>query len=266
MTLRLVNWNLTRNLLAYRDAEFLVVSLGKSGRTWLRVLVHKYLSLHSNAPFDVESMYKAGTTIPNILYTHEMASHYRDNGMLDRFMGKDILPASLARRKQLILLMRDPRDILISSYFHKTRRSKRVDCTLSEFIRDKRLGIERIVWIMNQWYHRFHKHPACLWISYEDMKEDTIREVLKVISFLRIEPDITLAQEAVNFAHFSNMKHWEATGSFSSRRLQPGDAHDPDSFKVRRGKIKGYLDYFDSDDDEYACHQVAKLDPFFGYT
>ena len=37
----------------------------------------------------------------------------------------------------------------------------------------------------------------------------------------------------------------EKKGEFESGRLTPADATDKDSFKVRRGKVGGYADYFD---------------------
>jgi hypothetical protein len=57
----------------------------------------------------------------------------------------------------------------------------------------------------------------------------------------------------------------EAAGAFDSKILRPGDVRDPESFKVRRGKIGGYREYLSSDDQAYAADAMAKLDPRFGY-
>ena len=45
------------------------------------------------------------------------------------------------------------------------------------------------------------------------------------------------------------MKKKETEQSFrmSGGRLAPGDKDNPDSYKVRRGKVGGYTDYFDDD-------------------
>jgi uncharacterized FAD-dependent dehydrogenase len=51
-----VPWNVSKKRNRYRDADALVISLGKSGRTWLRMVLHKTLSLHFQIPFDVESL------------------------------------------------------------------------------------------------------------------------------------------------------------------------------------------------------------------
>jgi hypothetical protein len=47
--------------------------------------------------------------------------------------------------------------------------------------------------------------------------------------------------------------------------LQPGDARDPESFKVRRGKIGGYIDYLEQEDMAYVAEVMRELDPRFGY-
>ncbi len=61
------------------------------------------------------------------------------------------------------------------------------------------------------------------------------------------------------------MKKMESEGAFESKILRAGDARDPESFKVRRGKIGGFQDYLSSNDQEYAAAALQKLDPRFGY-
>ena len=39
------------------------------------------------------------------------------------------------------------------------------------------------------------------------------------------------------------MKKLEAAGAFDSKILKPGNVTDPESFKVRRGKVGGYREY-----------------------
>jgi hypothetical protein len=38
--------------------------------------------------------------------------------------------------------------VVVSSWFHKTRRSQKTDCSLEEFIRHPRSGIAGIVWVV----------------------------------------------------------------------------------------------------------------------
>jgi hypothetical protein len=61
------------------------------------------------------------------------------------------------------------------------------------------------------------------------------------------------------------MNKLEAAGAFASKILQPTDVADPESFKVRRGKVGGYTDYLAGDDLAYATEAMRKLDPRFGF-
>jgi hypothetical protein len=61
------------------------------------------------------------------------------------------------------------------------------------------------------------------------------------------------------------MQKLEAAGAFDSNILHPGDVRDPESFKVRRGKVGGYREYLSFEDQKYAADELIKLDPRFGY-
>ena len=77
---------------------------------------------------------------------------------------------------------------------------------------------------------------------------------------------IDMFQEALDFSRFENMQRLEAAGAFDSKILRPGDVRDPESFKVRRGKVGGYRDYLSAEDQEYAAEALTELDVRFGYT
>jgi hypothetical protein len=61
------------------------------------------------------------------------------------------------------------------------------------------------------------------------------------------------------------MQRMEATGTFATRILAPGDAQDAESFKVRRGIVQGYHDYFTADDIRYLNSAMRHLDKRYGY-
>ena len=67
-------------------------------------------------------------------------------------------------------------------------------------------------------------------------------------------------QEALEFSRFENMQKLEAAGAFDSKILHPGDVRDPESFKVRRGKIGGYREYLSAEDQQFAadCNDRAR--------
>jgi hypothetical protein len=61
------------------------------------------------------------------------------------------------------------------------------------------------------------------------------------------------------------MQKLEAAGAFDSKILHPGDVRDPESFKVRRGKVGGYREYLSAEDQAFSASALAKLDGRFGY-
>ena len=79
-------------------------------------------------------------------------------------------------------------------------------------------------------------------------------------------PDQNIFEGALEFSRFENMQKLEAAGAFDSKILHPGDVRDPESFKVRRGKVGGYREYLSADDQQFAAAAITGLDRRFGYT
>lgn len=262
----MIIWNLTKNRNKFRKDDILVLSI-KSGRTWFRVLLNKYLSMHYGVPFDACNPTKYHEAIPSIGFTHEMWKHYSTAGLSQRIRGKYLIPNKIAFARKVILLCRDPRDTVVSLFFQKTKRSgARVESDISTFIRDPKMGIRNIIHVMNRWHERFRKHPHCLRVSYEELRGDTLGTLIKVLEFIGISDiDVARAKEAIEFAGFENMKAMESRGDFKKRNLQPGDPSDADSFKVREGKVGGYKRHFSEADLNYIDAAMHELDAFYAY-
>ena len=58
----------------------------------------------------------------------------------------------------------------------------------------------------------------------------------------------------------------ETAGVFDSKILRSADVRNPESFKVRRGKVGGYRDYLSPEDQAFAADALKHLDARFGYT
>src|SRR5207249_4526496 len=73
-------------------------------------------------------------------------------------------------------------------------------------------------------------------------------QLARIMEFIEGRPaDKTEIESAVAFAAFDDLQRKESANFFSTDRLRPGDAANPNSFKVRRGKVGGYRDYFSPD-------------------
>ena len=70
----------------------------------------------------------------------------------------------------------------------------------------------------------------------------------------------------MQFASFENLRTLEKGNFFRNSRLSPRDPDDPESFKVRRGVVGGYPDYFDENQvEEMEALVGARLSPSLGY-
>jgi hypothetical protein len=156
------------------------------------------------------------------------------------------------QRKKVILLVRDPRDVVISCYFQATRRVRRFDGTLSDFIRDDRYGIVKILAFYNTWYANRDVPRECLLLHYEDIHADPAKVLTETLTFVGANNvDDQVVRKAVEYSVFSKMKEMEKGKRWTSDVMQPGNGVDADSFKVRRGVVGGYLDYLNEDDVQY---------------
>ena len=167
--------------------------------------------------------------------------------------------------------MRDPRDCFVSLYVQMTRRDPGAPAefkrkTLSDLLRDKKFGIRAIIRTMNAWLNEFSGRDDFTIVRYESLRGAPAENFRALLAFLgETAPDMSIFQDALDFSRFDNMQKLEAAGAFDSKILRPGDVRDPESFKVRRGKVGGYREYLSSDDQAYAADALTKLDPRFGY-
>jgi hypothetical protein len=219
----------------------LFVSFPKSGRTWLRVMLDD-LGLWLD-------------------YSHADSDHRTGKGV-------DELPdpsAMLGRRK-VIFLHRDPRDVVISGYFETSRRmggERLYRGSLSDFIRDPRHGIEKIVRFNEAWLTACARRSDVCILSYEDVHGDTAAALRRIARFLGKRKSEQRIARAVEAGRFDVMREREATGAYAARygsKLRPKDSSDPDSFKVRRGVVGGWRDYLSPDDSAY-CESIIRRPP-----
>lgn len=234
-----------------------VVSYPKSGRTWLRVLIGKALCLRYGLDgcqlLDTPRL----TAAAGILRTR-----FSHDGFDLRFPHEQVpRPADPAtfRGKRVVLLVRDARDVLVSSYFEVTRRSfvfeddpVTFDGTLSEFIRSPTFGARRIARFNEAWKRGSGAAEQVLLVRYEQLHAAPRTCLRWILSFIGAGPvDDGLLAAAVRYASIENVRRLERRDAFADPRLRPGDPSDPDSWKVRRGVVGGYVDYLSADDLAY---------------
>ena len=235
-----------------RRADAIVVTHTKSGRTWLLVMISHLFHLKCGTPereiVKFDNLHRHDRRVPKIYFTRWANLITPDDAAP---------PPALPPATRCIFLFRDPRDIAVSYYFHLQNRSTPVerahkgvaDAVLAkpmfDFVTDPAVGVPRIVALMRRWLERMADLEHAILVRYEDLHADPAGELERVMTFLGQACSAEQIARAVEFAAFDNLKSREAGRFFASERLRPVDQADPDSFKVRRGAIGGYRDYFD---------------------
>ena len=91
-----------------------------------------------------------------------------------------------------------------------------------------------------------------LFIRYEDLHQDPSGVLRKVLGFIgEVEVEENRLDESIAYCSFNNLKKLEAENKFKDSKLKPADVSDPESFKVRKGKIGGYTEYLSEEDVEF---------------
>jgi hypothetical protein len=258
-----VSW--VRRLRRPRQADVFLLSYPKTGRTWLRVMLGQMLALHHGHP--ELAQVELGERMPRFPGVPRMLAKH--DGMPQKKTAAEINPdRSEFAGCRVILLARDLRDTVVSNYFQVTRREHRFEGDLATYLRWPRGSFEGMLRYYNVWAAQRHVPRDFLLVRYEDLHADTARELRRVARFLGLA-GVTEAtiEAAVEHGSFGSMKKREATRPADGTPLAAGKAGDPESFKTRRGKIGGFVDYLSADDVAWLNRRIdTELDPFYGYS
>jgi hypothetical protein len=264
-------WNFSSRARALSGGDMIVLSIPKSGRTWLRTFLCAYFCKRGGHDFTLTPERYGDPAIPRVIYSHDLFEHRTKGNPWDAVRGKYLVPAKELHRAKVVLLARDPRDVFVSLYLQMTRRDpgtrdEFVQRTIGDMLRDQQFGIGSIVKTMNDWLDEFSGRRNLSLLRYESLRTAPAEQFRALLALLgETTPNMSIFQDALDFSDFGNMQKLEAAGVFDSKILQARDIRDPESFKVRRGKIGGYKDYLFGEDRQYAIDALRELDPHFGY-
>jgi hypothetical protein len=260
-----------RRMLLASDIVF--VSHTKSGRTWLRGMLshlyHQRYGIPESLVIKHDNFRRLNPACPVVFFT-------RDTTLPSYSRWRPETP--VPRETPCLFLVRDPRDVAVSFYFHlhkrasdaeldrKEIRAEDLELPLYEFCTAPHLGVPRVIEHMNRWRRDVTARPNSLLLRYEDLRAEPAKKLREVAAWMGFDATDAEIAEAVRFGSFDSMREREREGRFEGADLTPRDRSDTDSFKVRRGVIGGYRDYFDDAQCDALDALVAeRLDPSFGY-
>lgn len=245
------------------DPDVYVVSYPKCGRTWLRVMLQMYLEArgytlrHYNDKLllgiEGEALVKfdhdKGNWVPAPLRIDQLTFD------TEKYTGKDV-----------VFLVRDPRDVLVSSWYHLTYRERIYRGSLSAFVRDELIGIEKVVAYMNLWMEHRDVPANFLLLTYEEMHADPHVQFERLLGFIGIPVERDALNAAVEASSFENMKKMERTGALKEPWMKPGARDANKSLKVRKGKVGSFQEELTQDDIDYVNAVITgRLSPELPY-
>jgi hypothetical protein len=218
-----------------------------------------------------DNLHLRNAAIPIIFFTH------------DNYL-KDYTPHGDSKAdyagKKVVLLVRHPADVAVSQYHqwrHRMRPNKKTlnaypehgeEVGIAEFVAEREAGLAKVIDFMNRWAEAMPRLEHLMVLRYEDLRARPEATLAGLLAFMGTPGESAEIAEAVAFASFENMQKMEQRRTFwlSGGRMVARDRNNPDSFKVRRGKVGGWRDHFNEDEALRIEQQIAReLAPVFGY-
>ncbi|HEV2698548.1 MAG TPA: sulfotransferase domain-containing protein, partial [Terriglobales bacterium] len=194
-----------RNLAVYPDDTF-IVSYPRSGNTWTRFLIANLLYPEQAATFtnierlvpDAEAQSnRMLKTIPRprCIKSHEYFDH---------------------RYRQVIYIVRDPRDVALS-YYNFVRKYRHIedgyplDRYVDDFVSGRLSSADWGTWGENvgTWITARAKDPKFLLLRYEDMLENPARDLARIAEFFSIEADAARLANVIERSSAQRMRELE---------------------------------------------------------
>lgn len=247
-----------------RQADVYLLSYPKTGRTWLRVMIDHLLAQHHGRPefagHDLGERSPCLAGVPRIAAKHDGNPQKKTASEIDPDRGE-------FAGCRVILLVRDLRDTAVSNYFQVTRREASFEGELTAYLRWPRGSVDSMLRYYNVWAAQRRVPRAFLLLRYEDLHRDTAGELGRVAEFLELrDVESATLHAAVRHGGFGSMRSREAGRPADGTPLAAGQAGDPESFKTRKGRVGGFVEYLSTDDIAWLNGRiVAELDPYFGY-
>ncbi len=265
-----------------RRAGLIIIAHPKSGNTWLKAMLSRLYQVRYNLPASLlgntDELANRNPAIPRFAATNGCYSYERSVG---RALSRETPDPALCD-KPVLFLARNPIDIAVSWYFQFTKRQSahkqelinhaidhpidRRTIGLWDFVRHSDIGLPFLIDYLNGWERALAGRDRSLTVRYEDLRAEpaaTLKRITALIGERFRDEEI---QEAVDFGSFENLRKLEVSGFFRQGGLTLRNPDDPETFKVRRGKVGGYRDDFSPEQvAELEGLMLARLSPSFGY-
>jgi hypothetical protein len=237
--------------------DIYLVSFPKSGNTWLRFLVANAVGISIGVERDV-NFFSIHDIIPDIYLSRDL----RPEGVF----GRPDLPRIIKSHSsynpyyhRVILLVRDPRDALVS-YYHYLRQRGNIPeyWTLSSFIRNPKYGVKAWLAHTDSWYSTLKQGQIVQIFLYEDFLKKPKEELARFVDLLGLTLDDADVEKAIALSSKEKMKQSENTHRSTyliKNKERPF---------VRKGEATGGKELSD-DDRKYIEQETQHIAEIIGY-
>jgi hypothetical protein len=247
------------------EADAVVVSFPKSGRTFIRAMLarlyQRRFAIDERSLLEFPTLRRTPAEVPRVLFTHAGDAMRRPAEI-------QVNPLDYSGKK-IVLIARHPADIAVSRYHHLKHRSRDkarrrlAEQPLDTFIWAEQGGIPSIVAFLN----RYAALPGANILRYEDFLADPQQALNRLARSIGLKVGKADIRDAVEFARLPNLKKREQEGYFTSSRLRPARKGDAQSGKVRKGTSGGYRgELGDAEARKVDAYIGEHLDPRIGYS
>lgn len=247
------------------EADSVVISFPKSGRTFVRAMIarlyQRRFGIDERKLLDFPMLRRAPPEAPRLLFTHGGDAMRRPDEI-------HVDPGDYAG-KRLVLIARHPGDVAISRYHHLKHRSRDkarrrlAEQPLETFVWTEQGGIPSIVAFLN----RYAAMPGMTIVRYEDFLADPNHTLSRLTDHIGLDATGEDIADAVAFGNFESLRQLEQDGYFISSRLRRARKSDAQSGKVRSGKSGGYRVALGTEEAARVDSYLREhLDPRFGYS
>ena len=252
-------------------APFVIMSYPKCGRTWLRLLITRAayeafppMPLAEDVFLDFGKLNRHAPRVPLMQLSHDDCQFNTPEG-LERCKKK-------FAKSNILFLVRDPRDVVVSWYFQSSNRSTTsyTDMkteSLADYLHNNRGGLKTIIEFYNIWASERNSPKSFKLMKYEDLRQDPRKMLREYFEFAGCSALISdeAIDKSVEYNAFQKMKQREESGKYNHPAMMKGNG-ESNSSKTRRGKVGGYVDYLDDEAIAFMNRYIDEnLDPYFQY-
>jgi hypothetical protein len=259
----------------YRTTDVFFLGYPRSGTTWLRFMLGRYIQLLSGertlrlyGHYDWLGRCEKSSVGPPMNFSHG-GIHWFETSPQEITPEKFVAPFL---NKQIVLIVRYPLDVLVSNWAYDKNISGKEIRNLSNYLDDPIVGLDRYFHYHNLWAATRKQFSDFLLCRYEDLAASPRFQMMQLVEFLSLSLDHNKINVAIDYASLQNMKRIQSNHGEEHVRnrksafFRVGNPDNPESHHVRRGKVGGYRDYLNrAEVNHYERLVKTNLDAWFGY-